>query len=108
MKKLQGSKFVVILTDALGPCGELLTELLKTPLVYSLHFCPGYTYKKDSGGASTPPFLWACASVRGTGCVTRGRRARHLTHPLPVCFLCSSASSVSGGEELWDPFLPAL
>ncbi|XP_052054552.1 UDP-glucuronosyltransferase 2B1-like [Apodemus sylvaticus] len=55
MKKLQGSKFDVILADAIGPCGELLAELLKTPLVYSLRFCPGYTYEKYSGGIPLPP-----------------------------------------------------
>lgn len=32
----------------------------------------------------------------------------HLTPCLLVCFLSSSASSVTGGEELSDPFLPAL
>lgn len=55
MKKLQESKFDVILADAIGPCGELLAELLKTPLVYSLRFCPGYKIEKYSGGLTLPP-----------------------------------------------------
>ncbi|XP_028642646.1 UDP-glucuronosyltransferase 2B1-like isoform X2 [Grammomys surdaster] len=55
MKKLQGSKFDVILADAIGPCGELLAELLKTPLVYSLRFCAGYRCEKYSGGLPLPP-----------------------------------------------------
>lgn len=55
MKKLQQSKFDVILADAVGPCGELLAELLKKPLVYSLRFFPGYKYEKYSGGLSFPP-----------------------------------------------------
>ncbi|XP_038194534.1 UDP-glucuronosyltransferase 2B1 [Arvicola amphibius] len=55
MKKLQESKFDVILADAIGPCGELLAELLKTPLVYSLRFCPGYKFEKYSGGLTLPP-----------------------------------------------------
>ncbi|XP_032772789.1 UDP-glucuronosyltransferase 2B1 [Rattus rattus] len=55
MKKLQGSQFDVILADAVGPCGELLAELLKTPLVYSLRFCPGYRCEKFSGGLPLPP-----------------------------------------------------
>ena len=54
MKELQGSKFDVILADAVGPCGELLSDLLKTPLVYSLHFCPGYRYEKYSGDLLLP------------------------------------------------------
>ncbi|XP_075798825.1 UDP-glucuronosyltransferase 2B1 [Microtus pennsylvanicus] len=55
MKKLQESKFDVILADAIGPCGELLAELLKTPLVYSLRFSPGYNIEKYSGGLTLPP-----------------------------------------------------
>uniref|UniRef100_A0A8C6GCL4 UDP-glucuronosyltransferase n=1 Tax=Mus spicilegus TaxID=10103 RepID=A0A8C6GCL4_MUSSI len=55
MKKLQGSNFDVVLADALVPCGELLSELLKTPLVYSLRFCPGYKCEKYSGGLPLPP-----------------------------------------------------
>ncbi|KAL2780353.1 UDP-glucuronosyltransferase 2B7 isoform 2 precursor [Daubentonia madagascariensis] len=55
MTKLQESKFDVILADAIGPCGELLAELLKTPLVYSLRFSPGYALEKYSGGLSFPP-----------------------------------------------------
>ncbi|XP_029400880.1 uncharacterized protein LOC110330325 [Mus pahari] len=54
MKKLQGSKFDVILADGMGPCGELLAELLNTPLVYSLRFTPGYKYEKYSGGLPLP------------------------------------------------------
>ncbi|XP_052054646.1 UDP-glucuronosyltransferase 2B1-like [Apodemus sylvaticus] len=55
MKKLQGSKFDVILADAAGPCGELLAELLETPLVYSLRFGMGYRHEKYSGGLPLPP-----------------------------------------------------
>ncbi|XP_040603237.1 UDP-glucuronosyltransferase 2B1 isoform X2 [Mesocricetus auratus] len=55
MKKLKGSRFDVVLADAIGPCGELLAELLKIPLVYSLRFFPGYTYEKYSGGLPLPP-----------------------------------------------------
>lgn len=55
MRKLHESKFDVILADAIGPCGELLAELLKTPLVYSLRFSPGYKFEKYSGGLTLPP-----------------------------------------------------
>ncbi|KAF5926806.1 hypothetical protein HPG69_001436, partial [Diceros bicornis minor] len=53
--KLQESRFDVILADAIGACAELLAELLKTPFVYSLHFFPGYTFEKYSGGLPLPP-----------------------------------------------------
>lgn len=55
MTKLQESRFDVILADAIGPCGELLAELLKVPYVYSLRFFPGYTVEKQSGGIPLPP-----------------------------------------------------
>ncbi|OWK13660.1 hypothetical protein Celaphus_00017448, partial [Cervus elaphus hippelaphus] len=55
MTKLQESRFDVILADAVGPCGELLAEVLKVPLVYSLSFSPGYLIEKKSGRLSFPP-----------------------------------------------------
>nr|XP_023410882.1 UDP-glucuronosyltransferase 2B31-like isoform X2 [Loxodonta africana] len=55
MMKLQQSRFDVILADAIGPCGELLAELLKIPFVYSVRFTYGYTFEKYSGGLLTPP-----------------------------------------------------
>ncbi|XP_043762519.1 UDP-glucuronosyltransferase 2B4-like [Cervus elaphus] len=55
MTKLQESRFDVILADAVGPCGELLAEVLKVPLVYSLYFSPGYLVEKRSGRLSFPP-----------------------------------------------------
>lgn len=44
MTKLQESKFEVILADTVGPCGDLLAELHKIPLMYSLPFSPGFTF----------------------------------------------------------------
>ncbi|CAK6433118.1 unnamed protein product [Pipistrellus nathusii] len=55
MTKLQESRFDVVLADAIGPCGELLAELLKIPFVYSLRFSPGYNIEKFSGGLPLPP-----------------------------------------------------
>ncbi|XP_045649362.1 UDP-glucuronosyltransferase 2B31-like, partial [Ursus americanus] len=55
MTKLQESRFDVVLADTIGPCGELLAELLKIPLVYSLRFSPGYAFEKHSGGLPFPP-----------------------------------------------------
>ncbi|XP_006043544.1 UDP-glucuronosyltransferase 2B4 [Bubalus bubalis] len=53
--KLQESSFDVLLADAIGPCGELLAEILKVPLVYSLRFSPGFSIERYSGGLSFPP-----------------------------------------------------
>ncbi|XP_048220640.1 UDP-glucuronosyltransferase 2B31-like [Perognathus longimembris pacificus] len=55
MTKLRRSKFDAVLADAFAPCGELLAELLKLPLVYTLRFFPGYTYEQHSGGLPVPP-----------------------------------------------------
>ena len=55
MTKLQESRFDVILADAVGPCGELLAEILKLPLVYSLYFSPGYSVEKNSKRLLFPP-----------------------------------------------------
>ncbi|XP_012864474.1 PREDICTED: UDP-glucuronosyltransferase 2B31-like isoform X1 [Dipodomys ordii] len=54
-KTLQESKFDVLLADPVVPCGELLAELLKIPLVYSLRFFPGNEYEKQCGGLPFPP-----------------------------------------------------
>uniref|UniRef100_A0A2K6GIY9 glucuronosyltransferase n=1 Tax=Propithecus coquereli TaxID=379532 RepID=A0A2K6GIY9_PROCO len=55
MTRLQESKFDVLLADGVGFCADMLAEILKTPLVYSLRFSPGYTYEKHSGGLLFPP-----------------------------------------------------
>ncbi|XP_070361829.1 UDP-glucuronosyltransferase 2B4-like isoform X2 [Equus asinus] len=55
IRKLQESKFDLILADAVGPCGELFAELLKIPFVYSLRFVPGHKVEKYSGGLPFPP-----------------------------------------------------
>ncbi|XP_047422616.1 UDP-glucuronosyltransferase 2B17-like isoform X2 [Sciurus carolinensis] len=55
MAKLQESRFDVILSDAICPCGELLAEILQKPFVYTLRCSPGYTMEKYSGGLLFPP-----------------------------------------------------
>nr|XP_036882508.1 UDP-glucuronosyltransferase 2B31-like isoform X3 [Manis javanica] len=54
MTRLQESRFDVILADPVGPCGELLAQLLNTPLVYTLRFSPGYEFEKYCGGLPLP------------------------------------------------------
>ncbi|XP_006775263.1 PREDICTED: UDP-glucuronosyltransferase 2B31-like [Myotis davidii] len=55
MRKLQESRFDVVLADAFGACGQLLAELLNIPFMYSLRFSPGYKIEKYSGGLPFPP-----------------------------------------------------
>ncbi|ELV13015.1 UDP-glucuronosyltransferase 2B17 [Tupaia chinensis] len=55
IKKLKESRFDVVVGDAISPCGELLSELLNLPLVYSLRFTAGKTLEKFCGGLLLPP-----------------------------------------------------
>ncbi|XP_037385555.1 UDP-glucuronosyltransferase 2B31-like isoform X1 [Talpa occidentalis] len=55
IKKLQESRFDMVLADAIEPCGELLAELLKVPFVYSLRFTPGSQFEKHIGKLPLPP-----------------------------------------------------
>ncbi|KAI5278850.1 Udp-Glucuronosyltransferase 2B4 [Manis pentadactyla] len=55
MTRLQESRFDVFLADAIGPCGELLAQLLNIPLVYIVRATAGYTFEKYSGGLPFPP-----------------------------------------------------
>ncbi|XP_072797042.1 UDP-glucuronosyltransferase 2B31-like isoform X4 [Vicugna pacos] len=55
MTKLHESRFDVVLADAIGPCGELLAEVLQIPLVYSLRFSPGFSLEKYGGKLPLPP-----------------------------------------------------
>ncbi|KAB1282984.1 UDP-glucuronosyltransferase 2B31 [Camelus dromedarius] len=55
MTKLHESRFDVVLADAIGPCGELLAEILQIPLVYSLRFSPGFLLEKYGGKLPLPP-----------------------------------------------------
>ncbi|KAM4854477.1 UDP-glucuronosyltransferase 2B15-like [Thomomys bottae] len=53
--RLRKERFDIVISDAIGPGGELLAEILKIPLVYTLRFFPGYTTEKYSGGLLFPP-----------------------------------------------------
>uniref|UniRef100_A0AC11AWS8 Uncharacterized protein n=1 Tax=Ovis aries TaxID=9940 RepID=A0AC11AWS8_SHEEP len=55
MTKLQESRFDILIADAVGPCGELLAELLKIPFVYSHYTSPGHIIEKNSGRLPFPP-----------------------------------------------------
>ncbi|XP_069450365.1 UDP-glucuronosyltransferase 2B4-like isoform X1 [Ovis canadensis] len=55
MVKLHEERFDVIFADAVGPCGELLAEILKIPFMYSLYSTPGSSVEKKSGRLPFPP-----------------------------------------------------
>ncbi|KAM9742740.1 UDP-glucuronosyltransferase 2B31-like isoform 2-T2 [Dama dama] len=55
MTKLEESRFDILIADAVGPCGELLAELLKIPFVYSHYTSPGHIIEKNSARLPFPP-----------------------------------------------------
>ncbi|XP_005002736.1 UDP-glucuronosyltransferase 2A3 isoform X2 [Cavia porcellus] len=55
MKKLQESKYDVLITDPVLPCGELVAEMLGIPFVNTLRFFTGYTVEKYCGQLPAPP-----------------------------------------------------
>ncbi|KAM6150530.1 UDP-glucuronosyltransferase 2A3-like [Erethizon dorsatum] len=55
MKKLQESKYDVLVTDPVMPCGELVAQMLGVPFVNTLRFFMGYTIEKYCGQLPAPP-----------------------------------------------------
>ena len=55
MTKLEESRFDILTADAVGPCGELLAELLKIPFLHSHYISPGHVIEKNSGRLPFPP-----------------------------------------------------
>ncbi|XP_060236844.1 UDP-glucuronosyltransferase 2B31-like isoform X2 [Meriones unguiculatus] len=82
MTKLQKSSFDVVLADPFIHCGDLLAEILKTPLVYSLRFFPGSTYEKYSGGLPLPPSYVPVALSELTDRMTFMERVKNIIYVL--------------------------
>ncbi|XP_022361526.1 UDP-glucuronosyltransferase 2B31-like isoform X1 [Enhydra lutris kenyoni] len=99
MTKLQESRFDVILADAIGPCGELLAELLKIPLVYSLRFSPGYAFEKQSGGLSFPPSYVPIILSELSDQMTFMERVKNMIYVLYFDFWFQTFN-----EKSWDQF----
>uniref|UniRef100_A0A8C6R5Z9 UDP-glucuronosyltransferase n=2 Tax=Nannospalax galili TaxID=1026970 RepID=A0A8C6R5Z9_NANGA len=99
MTKLQESKFDVVLSDALAPCGELIAELLSTPLVYSLRFTPGYTIEKYSGGLPHPPSYVPMILSTLSGQMTFMERLHNM-----ICMLYFDFCFQTFNKKKWDQF----
>ncbi|OBS67837.1 hypothetical protein A6R68_03623 [Neotoma lepida] len=84
MTKLQNSSFDVIIADPSCSHGDLLAEILKIPLVYSLHIFPGSTYEKYSGGLPLPPCYMSVAMSELTDQMTFMERVQNVIYVL--CF----------------------
>ncbi|ELV11867.1 UDP-glucuronosyltransferase 2B31, partial [Tupaia chinensis] len=99
MTKLRESRYDVILADPLGPCGELLAELLKIPLVYSLRFSPGSTWEKHSGAVPFPPSYVPVVMSELTDQMTFMERVKNMIYVLYFDFWFQSLD-----EKKWDQF----
>uniref|UniRef100_A0A673T494 glucuronosyltransferase n=1 Tax=Suricata suricatta TaxID=37032 RepID=A0A673T494_SURSU len=99
MTKLKESKFDVILADAIGPCGELLAELFKVPLVYSLRFSPGYTFEKYRGGLPLPPSYVPVIMSELSDQMTFMERVKNMLYVLYFDFWFQTLD-----EKRWDQF----
>ncbi|XP_039075826.1 UDP-glucuronosyltransferase 2B31-like isoform X1 [Hyaena hyaena] len=99
MKKLQESKFDVMLADPVGPCGELIAELLKIPLVYSLRFSPGYAFEKYRGGLPFPPSYVPVIMSELSDQMTFMERVKNMIYVLYFDFWFQTFD-----EKRWDQF----
>nr|XP_025859312.1 UDP-glucuronosyltransferase 2B31-like [Vulpes vulpes] len=99
MTKLQESKFDLILADTIGPCGELLAELLKIPLVYTLRFSAGYAFEKHSGGLPLPPSYVPVILSELTDQMTFMERVKNMLYVLYFDFWFQTMN-----EKSWDQF----
>uniref|UniRef100_A0A9L0IXV3 UDP glucuronosyltransferase family 2 member A1 complex locus n=1 Tax=Equus asinus TaxID=9793 RepID=A0A9L0IXV3_EQUAS len=55
MEKLKKSKFEVLVSDPVIPCGDLIALKLGIPFMYSLRFSPASTVEKHCGKVPYPP-----------------------------------------------------
>ncbi|XP_058402389.1 UDP-glucuronosyltransferase 2B31-like isoform X6 [Diceros bicornis minor] len=99
LTKLQESRFDLILADAIGPCAELLAELLKIPLMYSICFSPGHKIEKYSGGVPFPPSYVPAVLSELSDHMTFMERVKNMIYVLYFDFWFQIVN-----EKKWDQF----
>ncbi|XP_036707862.1 UDP-glucuronosyltransferase 2B4-like [Balaenoptera musculus] len=99
MTKLHESRFDVVLADAVGPCGELLAEVRKVPLVYSLRFSPGYSAEKYSGRLPFPPSYVPAMFSKLSDHMTFVERVKNMIYALYFDFWFQTFN-----EKKWNQF----
>ncbi|XP_028608430.1 UDP-glucuronosyltransferase 2B7 isoform X2 [Grammomys surdaster] len=103
IEKLKKSKFDVVLSDAVGPCGELIAELLQLPFVYSLRFGNGYGIEKYSGRQLFPPSYVPIILSGLSGQMTFMERVENM-----ICLLYFDFWYESFPAKDWDPFFSEI
>ncbi|KAM7326474.1 hypothetical protein ACRRTK_014952 [Alexandromys fortis] len=99
MSKLRRSKFDVLFSDAIAPCGELIAELLQIPFLYSLRFTPGYTIEKYSGKFLVPPSYVPMILSGLGGQMTFMERVKNM-----ICMLYFDFWLQTFNEKKWSQF----
>uniref|UniRef100_A0A8C2R651 glucuronosyltransferase n=1 Tax=Capra hircus TaxID=9925 RepID=A0A8C2R651_CAPHI len=100
MTKLHESRFDVVLADTVGPCGELLAEILKVPLVYSVRFTPGYSIERKSGKLPySPSYVPVILSELSDHMTFMERRVKNMIYVLYFDFYFQMLN-----EKKWDQF----
>ena len=99
MTKLHESRFDVVLADTVGPCGELLAEILKVPLVYSVRFTPGYSIERKSGKLPYSPSYVPVILSELSDHMTFMERVKNMIYVLYFDFYFQMLN-----EKKWDQF----
>ncbi|KAM6150532.1 UDP-glucuronosyltransferase 2B17-like isoform 2-T2 [Erethizon dorsatum] len=97
MKKLEKSRFDILLADAIGPCGELIAEILNIPFVYTLRFSPGFQMEKAAGGLLVPPSYVPVIMSRLSGQMTFMERVKNM-----ICMLYFDFWFETFNERKWN------
>ena len=103
MTKLQEYKFDVVFSDAIGPCGELIAELLQVPFMYSLRYAGGYGLEKFSGGLSFPPSYVPIIMSKLSGRMSFMERVQNM-----ICLFYFDFLFESFPAKDWDPFFSEI
>ncbi|XP_075798758.1 UDP-glucuronosyltransferase 2B7-like isoform X1 [Microtus pennsylvanicus] len=103
MAKLNESKFDVVFSDAIGPCGELIAEVLQVPFMYSLRHAGGYGLEKFSGGLSIPPSYVPIIMSKLSGQMSFMERVENM-----ICLLYFDFFFESFPAKDWDPFFSEI
>ncbi|XP_040823464.1 UDP-glucuronosyltransferase 2B13-like isoform X3 [Ochotona curzoniae] len=99
MTKLRKAKFDVVIADPISPGSDLLAELLKIPLVYSLRGFAGYILQKHGGGLLLPPSYVPVMMSRLSGRMTFTDRVINM-----LCVLYFDFWFPKFNEKRWDRF----
>ena len=99
MTKLEESRFDILIADAVGPCGELLAELLKIPFVYSHYTSPGHIIEKNSGRLPFPPSYVPVMFSELSDHMTFMERIKNMLYTLYFDFFFPTSN-----EKKWNQF----